>query len=161
VQPRLLGTNMVAAGGTGSVSRKALVVVDQLPFAALPSDVLRWPFLAKAGRVALGYVPRTTPVGHATISTGLMPADHRIQGREWYMAAGGQLLRMMVDDLPQGALDPRVARPLARHALARRIRSSNPDAGIVITAAKAFIPVPDQRQTSARQRRQAPPHRAG
>lgn len=123
---------------SGPAKARALVIVDQLGFDAVPTNSARWPFVASPHRLTLGYIPRTTPVGHATISTGAVPSLHLIQGREWCHSAVPHPLN--IDDLPRGRLDPRIAIPLGRRSLARRIRNSDPRARIVIAAAKAFIP---------------------
>lgn len=123
---------------TGRARARALVIVDQLGYDAVPTDSARWPFVSSPRQLTLGYIPRTTPVGHATISTGAVPSVHLIQGREWCHAAISQPLN--IDELPRGGLDPRIAIPLRRRSLAHRIRSTEPSARIVIAAAKAFIP---------------------
>ncbi len=117
---------------------KALLVIDQLPFGALPTDLV-----GRASPVTLRYVPRTTPVGHATISTGQEPCDHRVQGRRWYHDTTGAWQRVDLDDLPRNAVGfPAAIRAnLAANGLVPRLRASaSGDEPIVVAAAKAFIP---------------------
>lgn len=88
----------------------------------------------------LDYIPRTTPVGHATISTGLLPADHLIQGRAWFSYPGSTLHRveMLPNTFPVAGT---VFQKVFDHSLARQLRvASGDDAIIVAAAAKNFIP---------------------
>jgi hypothetical protein len=118
-----------------------LVVIDQLPPNKLKQHAARYPFVRSATSLSLGYIPRTTPVGHATISTGSLPSRHRIQGRTWFSNnSGGLLVEHDVETLAAGTFDPGLHVWLQSHSLAAAVRARRPDAGIVVAAAKAFIP---------------------
>lgn len=117
---------------------RALLVLDQVSRPALDRE-LAHQGLTPSTPVTLDYLPRTTPVGHATISTGAPPSVHRVQGRTWY--EHGALTR---HDVGQAVTltRPNAAAPLhhlATNSLAANVRSV--DAGsIVAVAAKDFIP---------------------
>jgi hypothetical protein len=125
--------NVIVSPGPPRPARreKALIVIDQLGLAS---------FAGRAHAVHLGYIPRTTPVGHATISTGQLPSAHGIQGREWFVRQGAGLTRRDINDLPLGAFDPAHSALLAASSMSRAIRARSRDARIVVAAAKAFIP---------------------
>lgn len=106
--------------------RKVFLVIDQLPAST---------FKAGIHRLKLPFIPRTTPVGHATLSMGALPHVHGVQGREWYRNVGGTLVQQKIDALPT-ATTPPGWRP---KTLAAKLRS-NGASGIVISAAKAFLP---------------------
>lgn len=90
--------------------------------------------------LALGYIPRTTPVGHATISTGHAPARHRIQGRAWF--SHGSNAPHRVDTLPNTfPVTGTVFQDVFQLSLAHQLRTvAGDDAVIVAAAAKNFIP---------------------
>lgn len=86
--------------------RSALLIVDQVSYSAFSEERRRLPLSALQAwhKVRLGYVPRTTPTGHATISTGLVPAEHMVQGRNWYARNGIGWASRSVDDIVSGCL---------------------------------------------------------
>ncbi|HVK77132.1 MAG TPA: alkaline phosphatase family protein [Kofleriaceae bacterium] len=122
--------------------RKWLLVLDQVGYD--PFDSMLRTFGNQVGwgpyPLVLDYIPRTTPVGHATISTGLLPKEHRIQGRVWFSRGSSAAHR--VEALPETVPTPTVFDPLRRNSLARRLRQdpTHRDAAIVAAAAKNFIP---------------------
>jgi hypothetical protein len=116
-----------------------LLIVDQLPFRhGLGLSHHASGFGLR--RVRLGYVPRTTPTGHATIGTGLKPADHRVQGRQWYEDRASGWLKHDIDDLPAGRTSAAIGDIFFTHTICEKVRAERPDAAIVVAAAKAFIP---------------------
>lgn len=110
---------------------KTLLIVDQLRY-----DVARR-FFTNATPIRLDYIPRATPVGHATISTGTTPSVHGVQGRKFWNHRLGRCL-----NLGQLPLDPGWGglSNLRGRTLFERIRSESPGRGLVCVAAKAFIP---------------------
>ena len=120
--------------------RLALLVIDQLPYHVLDARRASHPKVTVLGKLELGYVPRTTPVGHATLSTGWMPSIHGVQGREWYEEIGSEWKRHRLDDLPRGTFDPNLVAWLKANGLATKIREQQPNSRIVVVAAKAMIP---------------------
>jgi hypothetical protein len=90
----------------------------------------------------LDYVPRTTPVGHATISTGLLPAQHRIQGRLWFDHTRSTTTPQRAEDVTSTfPVIGSVFEEIYKHSLARQIRyREGAAASIVVAAAKNFIP---------------------
>lgn len=105
---------------------KALMILDQVPFRRIPAS---WPSgWLKPRKLALQHLPRTTPVGHATISTGLEPNVHRIQGRLWYTWDGVRWQPVNVDRLAYGkGFDGTIEANLRKHSLAAQIRASKND----------------------------------
>ncbi|HTR53648.1 MAG TPA: alkaline phosphatase family protein [Kofleriaceae bacterium] len=116
---------------------KSLLVFDQVRPASLRA-ALDPAVGADVHELCLDYIPRTTPVGHATISTGQIPSVHRIQGRSWYAASGLTQHLHHVEDVLSSAPGP-VFDVIERANLARRLRNAG-SRGIVIAAAKSFIP---------------------
>jgi hypothetical protein len=116
---------------------KTLLVFDQVPPTALRS-ALDTSLQGDVRELSLDYVPRTTPVGHATISTGLVPSTHRIQGRSWYAVYGLMQNLHKIDEVVSPTPGP-LFHVIQQASLARRLRNAG-SRGIVITAAKAFIP---------------------
>lgn len=118
---------------------KALLILDQVPYQRFVTAISpTWP---QPSQVVLNHIPRTTPVGHATISTGREPRDHRIQGRLWYVRTGARWDLVNIDDVPRGnGFPPNIERLLRQQSMAARLRSTAPDGPIVIVAAKGFIP---------------------
>jgi hypothetical protein len=119
---------------------KALIVIDQVGYDQLKPHLKDLPTGAHVVPLRLGYIPRTTPVGHTTISTGKLPFEHRVQGRVWFKRIGGALLPQDIDTLPIGSFDTVHRTELFDGCLARTIRRHNREARIVTVAAKAFIP---------------------
>lgn len=118
---------------------RALLVLDQVSRNALDSELtLRG--LSSSAKVLLDYIPRTTPVGHATISTGSPPSVHRVQGRTWCenaaVPATMQIGHAVTLTRPR-ATDPLAA--LGHSSLAAQLRAAK-TRGIVGVAAKDFIP---------------------
>lgn len=128
---------MTAAAKEVRGARKALLIIDQLPFESLKLVRQTHSFVADAVSVPLDYIPRTTPVGHATISTGEMPAEHRVQGRTWF---SGGANRHRIEDICRGQLDAAIGGRIRERSLINRIRLSDREAFIIVVAAKAFIP---------------------
>jgi hypothetical protein len=126
--------------GANTHPLKALIVVDQLPFDALADFHRQFAFVAGAQPLRLGYVPRTTPVGHATLSTGTLPVTHGVQGRVWYRSHGSALQPHDINDLPLGNFDKTHAASLQAASIVQALRTAAPDASIVVAAAKAFLP---------------------
>lgn len=114
---------------------KALLVFDQVSFAALARHVED---SHSVSPVRLDYLPRTTPVGHATISTGRTPAEHRIQGRRWHDCSGRAY---EIDALVNRARPRRggVFDAIRDDNLTRKLRAEGVRS-VVIAAAKDFIP---------------------
>lgn len=119
---------------------KTLLVFDQVTPAALRS-ALDPAIAAEVRELRLDYIPRTTPVGHATISTGQVPAVHRVQGRSWYAASGLTQNLHKVDSVvsPASPAAASVFHVVEQANLARRLRNAG-SRGTVIAAAKSFIP---------------------
>ncbi len=115
---------------------KALLVFDQVSFATLTQHVAG--IGGAPARVRLDYVPRTTPVGHATISTGMTPSQHRVQGRDWCDRSGRPY---KITEVVGRARPPRRswARRIVENSLAAQLRAAQVR-GVVIAAAKDFIP---------------------
>lgn len=125
---------------TGSSARRpaALLIVDQLGYDDF--QALVGSRHGNATPVNLPYIPRTTPVGHATISTGQIPLVHGVHGRVWHLNVNGGLVGRDIDGLPDGVFDPQAYQRILGASLVTRIRQRHPDAAIVVTAAKGFIP---------------------
>jgi hypothetical protein len=128
--------------------RKWLLVLDQVGHAAFTAALAATPGAPQGWgphRLDLDYIPRTTPVGHATISTGLVPADHLIQGRAWFSYPSSTLpgsILHRVEALPNTfPVAGTVFHQILNHSLARQLRAAaGEDAIIVAAAAKNFIP---------------------
>ncbi|HEX7836440.1 MAG TPA: hypothetical protein VF469_03205, partial [Kofleriaceae bacterium] len=124
-------------------ANKWLMVLDQVGYATLEA-ALAPPARSSLVPLELTYLPRTTPVGHATISTGAWPSQHLIQGRSWCEVDRGRIHRVhRVSQLPH--LFPvagTVFEDLQASSLARRLRrEADPaDTAIVAIATKDFIP---------------------
>ena len=99
---------------------KALLILDQVPYQRFVTAISpTWP---QPSQVVLNHIPRTTPVGHATISTGREPRDHRIQGRLWYVRTGARWDLVNIDDVPRGnGFPPNIERLLRQSILGFRI----------------------------------------
>ncbi|MFC1707094.1 alkaline phosphatase family protein [Planctomycetota bacterium] len=125
--------------------RRALLVVDQLPYAELRRNVpstlgSAW---SEAKPLCLDYVPRTTPPGHATISTGQCPANHRVQGREWYEEREGRWHKRSIEQVwpgTDGGWPYELREYFHARSLAATTRRREPKANIVVVGAKSFIP---------------------
>lgn len=116
---------------------KSLLVLDQVRPASLLAE-LDPAVHTNVRELCLDYIPRTTPVGHATISTGQVPAVHRVQGRRWYAATGLTQNLHTIDQVVSDAPMP-VFHVVEQANLARRLRNAG-TRGVVIAAAKSFIP---------------------
>jgi len=119
---------------------RALVVLDQVSCSALDHELgLRG--LPLSHPVMLDYVPRTTPVGHATISTGVPPSTHRVQGRTWYEHGPLSLLKHEIGHAVthRRPVPPDPLHVIGASNLAGRLRGDGM-ASIVAVAAKDFIP---------------------
>lgn len=122
--------------------KKWLMVLDQVGVSqfqhTLPNASQKaWP---APRNLALSYLPRTTPVGHATISTGCWPANHQVQGRQW-LSSGGTLSNVAL--LPN--LHPvtgTVFQQIHSNSLASKLRAdaAHNTAAIIAVATKDFIP---------------------
>jgi hypothetical protein len=122
--------------------QKWLMVLDQVGHSrfagALPPGLGPAPVA-----LSLDYVPRTTPVGHATISTGAWPSTHLVQGRSWYGVVGGAVTLHETANLPN--LYPvlgTVFDHVYRASLAAQLRGdpAHQNAAIIALATKDFIP---------------------
>ena len=117
---------------------RALLVLDQVSRPTLDTE-LATQGLGRSSPVALDYIPRTTPVGHATISTGAPPSIHRVQGRTWYEHTSLTKHEVknavsLVRPGPTSTFDY-----LARNSLADKLRTAEVKS-VVAVAAKDFIP---------------------
>jgi hypothetical protein len=122
------------------------MIIDQLPSDAFREASAILNNIHHLGNLSLDYLPRTTPCGHATISLGVPPSEHRIQGREWCETKGGQCLKHDIEALAISQFDDSVnfdseiQEGLQRSALLCKIRERHPDSSLVAVAAKAMIP---------------------
>jgi hypothetical protein len=135
--------------GANSVqmTRKALVILDQVPASELARLVVGGDGVAwSVGAARLEFIPRTTPVGHATISSGRLPRSHRVQGRRWYSAGR---TRHDVDTLQRYPLpaasshiDPAIAHDMDRTCVAQALRDDDGPRWrrpIVAASGKGFV----------------------
>lgn len=126
------------------MSRKALIIIDHLPARVFHGMREELAVPAVVGELELGFIPRTTPVGHATISTGRLPCDHRVQGRRWYVRTGDEIEREDVEVLqvvppPGYRLSGLIQTALEEESIGACIRAQG-NAPIVAAAGKGFLP---------------------
>lgn len=121
-----------------------LMIIDQVNFEGF-NKLFKSQF-AEVSPVSLDYVPRVTPVGHATISLGSPPSDHGVHGRRWWVSSYGQGgFECDLDKYNRPDFDNNLKNYIIDNSLINKIKGNfkkkeNVKVATVIVAAKAFIP---------------------